>query len=122
MRTFFLSIIGLMLFISCKTKTEIQHISANELQKVLKQDDVQLIDVRSKPGEGSIENSLKISVGDDDFLNNAIQKLDKSKPVYVYCKGGGEGLQACEILHEKGYKVYNLEGGYKQWKKHKKEN
>jgi rhodanese-related sulfurtransferase len=51
----------------------------------------------------------------DDFASQ-IEKLDKTKPVFVYCKRGGRSAGAAEILKEKGFtKVYNLDGGITAW-------
>ena len=75
----------------------------------------QLLDVRS-PGEwaqGKIGSSKLISVADPNFLEQA-SKLDKSKPVFVYCAVGGRSSRASAILQQAGFKqVYNLTGaGY----------
>ena len=75
----------------------------------------QLIDVRT-PGEwaeGKIGSSKLISVADPKFLEHA-SKLDKNKPVFVYCAVGGRSSKASSMLQQAGFKqVYNLSGaGY----------
>ena len=78
-----------------------------------------LLDVRT-PAEveqGAIPKSTNIDIFSDDFEKD-INKIDKSKPVYVYCAVGGRSSEAMEMMTKKGFKeVYNLEGGYNAWKK-----
>lgn len=106
-----------MLVIGCKPQSkDIKNISAEDLKVELK-NDIQLLDVRT-PKEwkgGIIEGAEKVSVTSDGFVEKANQVLDKSKPVYVYCKSGGRSLIASEMLLKEGYKVYNVEGGYMDW-------
>ncbi len=48
----------------------------------------------------------------DDAFSSQLETLDKSKPVYVYCKGGGRSGKTAKMLHEMGFsEVYNLLGG-----------
>ncbi len=48
---------------------------------------------------------------DADFKQQ-VEKLDKNKPVFVYCAVGGRSAKASQILKESGFKViYNLQGG-----------
>ena len=45
-----------------------------------------------------------------------IQKLDKSKPVVLYCKGGGRSAKCAKKLKDAGFeKIYDLEGGLSKW-------
>ena len=85
----------------------------------LKQEEIVLIDVRT-PGEferGHIENSVNINIADRSFKEE-VGKLDRSEPVYVYCKVGGRSAKAASILREMGFEeVYDLEGGIRNWKK-----
>lgn len=109
-------------FISCKNEN-IATISVNELAEVLKNENIQLVDVRT-PKEfklAHISNAKLIDVKSADFEEKALDKLDKNKPVYMYCKSGKRGKKACEILKEKGFAVYNLAGGFLEWKSKKEE-
>ena len=85
----------------------------------LKQEEIVLIDVRT-PGEferGHIENSVNINIADRSFKEE-VGKLDRSEPVYVYCKVGGRSAKAASILREMGFEeVYDLEGGIRNWEK-----
>lgn len=77
-----------------------------------------ILDVRTPEewAEGIISNATQINYYDEDFAAQ-IETLDKSKPVFVYCKSGGRSSSAAEILKEKGFsKIYNLDGGITAWK------
>ncbi len=120
----FLSGLILIIIFSCKSQTEeIKNITVKDLQVILKNDkNIQLVDVRT-PAEwekGTIENAIEINVTTDDFKNSALAKLDKSKPVYVYCRSGGRSVIASEILLKEGFLPYNVLGGYMKWEKEKK--
>jgi phage shock protein E len=85
------------------------------VSKIKATPNAQLIDVRT-PGEwaeGKIGSSKLISVADPKFLEQA-SKLDKNKPVFVYCAVGGRSSKASTLLQQAGFKqVYNLSGaGY----------
>ncbi len=77
----------------------------------------QLLDVRT-PGEyaeGHLKSALNIDWNGNDF-EASVQKLDKTKPVFVYCFVGGRSKEAAEFLSGKGFTtVYNMEGGYRKW-------
>lgn len=93
-------------------------------EKILSKKNSQLIDVRS-PEEYTVEhleNAKNINWNGDDFISNA-EKLDKSKPVFVYCKVGGRSIQAANKLSELGFtEIYNLDGGIMKWKGKKTSN
>src|SRR5690606_21254445 len=76
----------------------------------------QLLDVRT-PVEwekGKIESSKLVDFKNPDFVQN-IKKLDKTKPVFVYCAVGGRSQRAADVLNKAGFKVYNLtNAGYAQ--------
>ncbi|CAM1334101.1 rhodanese-like domain-containing protein [Tenacibaculum aestuariivivum] len=117
---FFLITLILTLIISCASSTnEIKDITVNDLQLVLKNNkNTQLVDVRTPDewAEGVIENAIKINVTATDFESISLQKLDKEKPVYIYCRSGGRSKIASEILSKKGFHCYNVLGGYMAWK------
>lgn len=91
--------------------------SQDYLEKLNETEKPQLIDVRT-PDEFAIEhleNSENMDWNSTDFVFNA-EKLDKSKPVFVYCKVGGRSNQAANKLSELGFqKIYNLDGGIMKW-------
>lgn len=76
-----------------------------------------ILDVRTpeEVADGKIANATVINFNDADFVNQ-ISKLDKSKPVYVYCKAGGRSGKTSVTLSALGYEVYDLDGGMDAWK------
>ncbi|WP_418509585.1 rhodanese-like domain-containing protein [Corallibacter sp.] len=117
--------LSLMLFfsilLSCqeiKKEGNIEVITAEEMQSILDLEDIQLVDVRTPEEfkEGFIANAQNIDYFSDTF-DEDIEKLDKSKPVIVYCKSGGRSAKCADKLLEAGFvKVYDLEGGISKWK------
>jgi len=76
-----------------------------------------VLDVRTPEewAEGTISNAEKMNFYDADF-SQQIEALDKTKPVFVYCKKGGRSAGAAEVLRDNGFtKIYNLDGGITAW-------
>lgn len=105
-------------FINCDKKQEIKTITTSELKTLLSEEKVQLLDVRTQKEvkEGFIQTAVCANYFDADFYTKATTQLDKSKPVYLYCRSGNRSGKASIILQEKGYEVINVLGGYNQWK------
>lgn len=77
-----------------------------------------IIDVRTPAeyAEGHIKNAKNIDWNGNSF-DKKTSKLDKSKPVFVYCLAGGRSAAAASKLRESGFKqVYELAGGMKEWR------
>lgn len=65
---------------------------------------------------GNIENSVNVDFFDRGNFIAHFKKLDKSHPVFLYCRSGNRSHQAALILEELGFKnVYDLKGGYLAW-------
>ncbi|WP_291869026.1 rhodanese-like domain-containing protein [Maribacter sp.] len=77
-----------------------------------------VLDVRTSDEveEGYIPNSTNIDIYlGQDFLTE-IEKLDKTKNFYVYCRSGNRSGQACAIMNSIGIEnAYNLVGGFMNW-------
>ena len=77
-----------------------------------------IIDVRTPEEyeEVRIPNSKLINVQEPQSFVDEIEKLDKSKAYFVYCKSGGRSMMACNIMAQMGFsKLANLEGGITDW-------
>ena len=116
----FLLTIGFVL--SCvdakASETEVKLVSDEEMQSILELEDVQLVDVRTKKEyeKEHIVNSQNIDFNSPTF-DDDIAKLDKAKPVILYCKGGARSAKCGKKLKEAGFeKVYDLEGGISKWR------
>lgn len=108
--------------ISSENKSQvIQVVDAKEFNKLLASNHVQLIDVRTPAEyqEGHIENAVNMNVNQEDFNAN-LSKLDKTKPVLVYCKSGKRSANAAEIMKKAGFtKIMDFEGGILAWEEAK---
>jgi len=104
-------------FINCNSQDEIKSISTSELKVLLEKEDIQLLDVRSleEIEQGFIKTAKFANFFDTDFYTKAAIQLDKSKPVYLYCRSGNRSSKSAKILKEKGYEVYNILGGFNKW-------
>lgn len=107
-------------FMSCNehSSSEIKVVSPEEMKSLIQMDDVQLVDVRTKEeyNTGFISNSQNIDITAPDF-EDQISKLDKKKPVLVYCKAGTRSAKCAQKLKEAGFeKIYDLSGGITKWK------
>lgn len=102
---------------SSKPKDKFTNLSADEFEKLIENDDVQRLDVRTvaEYSEGHIPGSININIFDDRFSAAADEILDKSRPVAVYCKSGRRSRNAARLLVKKGYTVYNLDKGILNW-------
>lgn len=89
-----------------------------EFNMAITQKKVQLVDVRT-PREfsgGAIRNAINIDVFQENLFRQAASKLDKQKPVYLYCRSGNRSHQAARLLVSYGFEqVYDLRGGYMNW-------
>lgn len=108
------------LLISCQGQTNksVKTLAVDDYSKSLESTpNAQLIDVRTPQeySEDHIGKAQNINWNGADFVSQ-VEKLDKSKPVFVYCKVGGRSGQAASKLVELGFSdVYNLEGGIMKW-------
>ena len=76
-----------------------------------------IIDIRT-PEEFNkvhIENAINIDFYSDTFKED-LDKLDKNKTYFIYCRSGNRSGRAIPIMKELGFKeVYNLSVGIKEW-------
>jgi len=72
-----------------------------------------LLDVRTEAehAAGAIPGSVNVPI---DSLRERLDTLDRG-PVVVYCAVGQRGHTAAALMHELGFRVRNLDGGYKAW-------
>lgn len=92
-------------------------VTPEEMQALMELEDVQLVDVRTplERQQGFIKNSQNIDFNSPTF-DEDILKLDKNKPVILYCRSGGRSAKCAEKLREAGFvKIYDLQGGITQW-------
>ena len=89
-----------------------------EFEKMLLEDgNVQLVDVRTTDefADGHIAGAVNINWFSKEFLQEAESRLDKGRPVMVYCRSGRRSAAAAAKLESAGFKTYNLQGGILAW-------
>ena len=103
---------------SAKAQDKFKNLSSDEFERFIQDEEVQRVDVRTvaEYSDGHIPGSLNINIRDDSFAAVADEVLDKDQPVAVYCKSGRRSRNAARILADKGFKVYNLDKGFDNWK------
>lgn len=77
-----------------------------------------VLDVRTaeEVEEGYIPKATNIDIYLGQGFLDELEKLDKSKNYYVYCRSGNRSGQACAIMNSIGIEnAYNLEGGFMNW-------
>ncbi len=113
--------LAVTLVLSCtygNTTSDAQLITAEEMQTILDLEDAQLIDVRTPEeyDEYRVAHSQNIDFQSPTF-DEDIAKLDKEKPVILYCKTGNRSAICAKKLKAAGFKkIYDLKGGISKWK------
>lgn len=108
---------GLFSFFSNNTTTSdaIQLLDAKTFRAAIAaNENVQVVDVRTAMEfqQGHFDNAINISFFDSNFVTQ-MERFDKSKPIYLYCKSGNRSGKAAGLLAAKGFEeIYDLKGGY----------
>ena len=100
-----------------KYSDQITSVGARDFKTILHSSKVQLIDVRT-PYEfrsNKIKGAQNINYHSGEFMKE-IDKLDRNKPVLVYCKSGLRSRRAATKFAKLGFaEIYNLKGGIMHW-------
>ncbi|WP_394748074.1 rhodanese-like domain-containing protein [Spongiimicrobium salis] len=112
----------MILGFSCKpqsnSKTTVIDLEAFKAAVIGK--DVQLIDVRTSQeyNAGHIDNALHMDISNLEQFAQKSEKLNKNKPVYIYCQAGVRSHRASKQLEKMGFiSIFDFKGGYSAWKK-----
>ena len=88
------------------------------VNKLNEDDNAVILDVRTdnEVAYGKIPNSIQLDFYKGQEFVSELEKLDKNKAYYVYCRSGNRSGQACKIMEHLGIQnAYNLLGGMLQW-------
>lgn len=105
--------------LSCQAQTKKAEVLSPDQfsQKLASTSDRILLDVRTPEefAEGHLTDAKLINYYNEDFKNQ-LSLLDKTKPVFLYCRSGKRSGASAELLIELGFKeVYDLQGGFMAW-------
>lgn len=105
-------------FYSCMAQKKV--LTADEFEKeIAGKENIQLLDVRT-PGEffsGHLKNAMLADWNNKTEFDRRINFIDKNKPVYVYCLGGGRSSAAAAKMEKLGFEnIIELKGGINAWK------
>ena len=96
----------------------VENLDAESFRQKLAEDmDKVLLDVRTPMEHEKIRipNSVLIDISNPMFMLE-IDKLDRSKSYYVYCRSGNRSFHAGNYMLKIGFeKVYNLQQGILSW-------
>lgn len=94
------------------------HVDANAAEKLVKENKVIIIDVRSAEeykGE-HIASAVNVDFFTEDFAKE-LDKLDKAKTYLVHCASGKRSTSSLKTFEKLGFKnLFHLDGGIKAWK------
>ena len=98
----------------------VQTITPRELEDLRRQGrSVELIDVRTPVEYREVHADAARSVPLDGLDPRAVMEAcngTKHEPLYLICRSGSRGSQACEVFHAAGFSnVVNVEGGTLAW-------
>lgn len=96
-------------------KIPFENIRIQDTDKYIMSGDI-LIDLRETEDylKGHLPGAVNVPF---DKLEDIFDKLRNKGRVFLYCETGSHSMLAARILSAKGYKVYNLYGGYNRIKK-----
>ena len=78
---------------------------------------LQVLDVRTAEefGQGHLAGAANIDFYGADFRAQ-LEKLDTTRPTFVYCHSGNRSGQAVQVMADLGFtQVYDLDGGIAAW-------
>ncbi len=119
MKNILFSFVLIISIIACSEAQQTKRLNAKEFKELMdKTPSKTVLDVRTngEVAQGVLAQATQIDFNGGNF-ESQLDKLDKNKPVFIYCAVGGRSGSASGILAKKGFKqVYNLEGGINAWR------
>ena len=107
------------LFVFSQENTQVYEVlSYDDFKNQINNDNVLLFDIRTMDefNSGHLKGSINIDFYEEKLFDKFFKKVNKSKPIYIYCRSGNRSKKSSEKLKKLGFvKIYDLEGGYKNW-------
>ena len=117
-KLFYILGVALVMMTACSNDKGYTSVSVDEFAKVIADNQVQLIDTRTEAefNEGHIPGAINIDVNESDFESKVGQKVDKNRPIALYCRGGRRSKIAAERIVALGYDdITELNTGFLSW-------
>jgi len=107
-------VVPIGLNINSKTKRQSKYLSGKSWNKLISKEDTLVVDAR-KPFEfkvGTFEKAINPNINNFRDFPKFLKKINKAKPVAMFCTGGIRCEKASVYLKQKGFKnVFQLKGG-----------
>ncbi len=103
---------------SCDAGERIPVLSPADFQKSVQADSTAVVlDVRrpDEYAEGHLSGAVSLDWLDAETFAQGMERLDKAKTYYVYCRSGRRSHDAAEKMTAAGLHVVDMEGGYLAW-------
>ena len=104
---------------SCKADDGIRLLSPQEYDNAVRCDtSAVILDVRqpSEYADGHIKGAKSLDVLDARTFSEGVDRLDRSRTYYIYCRSGRRSHDAAMKMKSKGFKVADMKGGIIAWK------
>ena len=100
--------------INSKAKRQSKYLSGKSWNKLISKKDTLVVDAR-KPSEfkvGTFKKAVNPNINNFRDFPKYLKKINKAKPVAMFCTGGIRCEKASVYLKQKGFKnVFQLKGG-----------
>lgn len=100
------------------TSLKYRTVSPEDFSSLMQQSESNmLIDIRTpeEVTDGMIPGAEHIDFYGEDF-ETTIARIDKHKPVFIYCAKGGRSRQAVDMMKTMNFReIIELKGGYDAW-------
>jgi len=107
-------VVPIGLNINSKTKRQSKYLSGKSWNKLISKKDTLIVDAR-KPFEfkvGTFKKAINPNINNFRDFPKYLKKINKAKPVAMFCTGGIRCEKASVYLKQKGFKnVFQLKGG-----------
>lgn len=115
MKTLFATIILAGIFSCQYHNPAFKSVSVEAYERIIADSSVVRLDVRTAKefAEGHIPNAVNIDVLQPNFIKKALATIPRNRTIAVNCRSGKRSKTAADLLAKKGYKVVELDSGFK---------
>lgn len=119
MKNLFFSILATLgLCSGCTAQVGVKVLSPGDFIAAAEADSAAVIlDVR-QPDEfaaGHLADAINLDWLNPSKFSEGMALLDKNRTYYIYCRSGRRSNAAASKMKSKGFRVYDMKGGYLQW-------